>query len=81
MNAPCCSLRRTSRTRKIVFSTTPLMMTTGSRTPEKSKMPLRQSAGPSRYKKEKRNENQPGAQRNKERDRFVPACDAHLSKL
>src|SRR5229473_2738604 len=33
MNAPCCSFRRISRTRKIVLSTTPVMMSGKTRTP------------------------------------------------
>src|SRR5712692_10493912 len=33
MNAPCCSFRRISRTRKIVLSTTPVMMSGKARTP------------------------------------------------
>src|SRR5438034_5870391 len=33
MNAPCCSFRRISRTRKIVLSTTPVMISGKARTP------------------------------------------------
>ncbi len=33
MNASCCSFRRISRTRKIVLSTTPVMMSGKARTP------------------------------------------------
>jgi hypothetical protein len=42
MNASCCSFRRISRTRKIVFSTTPVMMTGKIRTPRMSSPASRQ---------------------------------------
>ena len=42
MKASCCSLRRISRTRKNVLSTTPLIRTVSSSTPRKSRIPLRQ---------------------------------------
>ncbi len=42
MKASCCSLRRISRTRKMVFSTTPQMIISTSRTPSTSRMPVRQ---------------------------------------
>src|SRR5579864_8161736 len=42
MKASCCSLRRISRTRKAVLTTTPPMIMASSRMPRKSRIPLRQ---------------------------------------
>ena len=43
MKASCCSFRRISRTRKTVFSTTPLISTATSRPPRNNKIPWCQS--------------------------------------
>src|SRR5579872_1586858 len=42
MKASCCSLRRISRTKKMVFTTTPPMIRAIRSMPRKSRMPLRQ---------------------------------------
>ena len=42
MKASCCSLRRISRTRKMVLRTTPAMIIIISRIPRTSRIPVRQ---------------------------------------
>src|ERR1700693_4613550 len=42
MKASCCSFRRISRTRNVVFSTTPLMMVKAKIVARKSRIPVRQ---------------------------------------
>ena len=81
MKASCCSLRRISRTRKMVFSTTPLTISASSSTPKKT-----QDAGaPVEHDpadiEQQDDRDEPGAERQEERDRFLPAGNHHDFKL
>ena len=81
MKASCCSLRRISRTRKMVFSTTPPMIIASSRIPKNSRMPVTPVEQYPTDIQQQDDGDQAGAERDEESDRFLAARDDHESSL